>query len=279
MVATAATLIPDRAATSVRRVTQAHPTSTSPSTPSVPKDPPSGPPPPSPLDRAFLTNQPHVAQLVFVRHGQQEWPTGPRATPSDYVDPPLSETGRRQAHAVGDALAGDSLEAIYCSHLLRAHETALAIAAAQAAVVGHDVVPEVYPELREVEVYRDLPEGMTVREAIREPILRGVNERFVQERSWDVFPYTETSAEFRHRIITAVEGILSGHEGATVAIVCHGGVINAYFGHVLGLTEDMFFRPGHASTSRVLAGHGRRVVRTLNETHYLSAVDPALVTC
>ena len=253
-------------------MSQAHPTPTSPSTPSAPKEPPSEPPPPSPLDRAFLTNQPNVGQLVLVRHGQQQWPSGPRTTPADYVDPPLSETGQRQAQAVGAALALEPIDAVYCSHLRRAHETASAVAGA------HGRTPEVYPELREVEVYRDLPEGMTVREAIREPILRGVNERFVRERSWDVFPYTETSAEFRHRIVTAIEGILAGHSGANVAVVCHSGVINSYIAHVLGLREDMFFRAGHTSVSRVLAGDGRRVVRTLNETHHLAAADPVLVT-
>ena len=257
---------------SVGNVSQTHPTPTSPSTPSVPKEPPSEPPPPSPLDRAFLTNQPNAGQLVLVRHGQQEWPSGPRMTPADYVDPPLSERGRRQAQAVGAALADEPIDATYCSHLRRAHETASAIAGA------HQGEPEVYPELREVEVYRDLPEGMTVREAIREPILRGVSERFVQERTWDVFPYSEPSAEFRHRIVTVIEGILAGHVGANVVVVCHSGVINAYIAHVLGLREDMFFRAGHASVSRVVAGDGRRVVFTLNETHHLAAVDPALVT-
>jgi hypothetical protein len=41
----------------------------------------------------------------------------------------------------------------------------------------------------------------------------------------------------------------------------------------------MFFRPAHASVSRVLAGDGRRVLLTLNEVHHLAASDPALVTC
>ena len=235
-------------------------------------EPPSEPPPPSPLDRAFLTNQPDVGQLILVRHGQQEWPSGPRPTPADWVDPPLSGAGRRQADVVGDALGDERIDAVYCSHLRRAHETALAIGA------RHGMEPEVFPELREVEIYRDLPEGMTVREAIKEPVLRGVQERFVRERSWDVFPYTETSSEFRHRVVTVIEGLLVGHDGAHVVVVCHGGVINAYVGHILGLTEDMFFRPGHASLSRVLVGDGRRVVRTLNETHHLGAVDGALVT-
>ena len=63
-----------------------------------------------------------------------------------------------------------------------------------------------------------------------------------------------------------------------IAIVCHGGVINAYIGHILGIEQDMFFRPAHASISRVLAGDGRRVVSTLNEMHHLASVAPELVT-
>jgi probable phosphoglycerate mutase len=79
-------------------------------------------------------------------------------------------------------------------------------------------------------------------------------------------------------VVTVVEGILALHAGKHLAIVCHGGVINSYLGHILGLQEDMFFRPAHASVSRVLAGDGRRVIHTLNEYHHLGAVDPALVT-
>lgn len=253
-------------------MTEPRPIATSPSTPSVPRQPPAPAPPPSPLDQAFLTNQPNIGVLILVRHGQQQWPAGPNPPASDWVDPPLSETGRRQADILAAALADERLDAVFCSHLRRAHETARAIGA------RHDTEVEVYPELREVEIYRDLPDGVSVRDALSEPVLRGVRARFVNERRWDVFPYTETSAEFRHRVVTIIEGILTGLHGAHLAVVCHGGVINAYLGHLLGLSEDMFFRPGHASVSRVLVGDGRRVVRTLNETHHLSAADAALVT-
>jgi broad specificity phosphatase PhoE len=81
--------------------------------------------------------------------------------------------------------------------------------------------------------------------------------------------------------VTVVEGILAlcvRDRVRHVAIVCHGGVINAYIGHILGIREDMFFRPAHASISRVLAGDGRRVLHTLNEMHHLASVAPDLVT-
>jgi len=246
--------------------------STSPSTPSAAKEPPSPPPPPSPLDRAFLTGQPDVGALILVRHGQQEWPGGPNPAASEWVDPPLSAVGQRQAEAVGASLAHDQIDAVYSSHLRRAAETGGQIAK------HHGIDPVVYEELREIEIFRDLPPGASIRDVVRPPFLRGMQERFIRERRWDVYPYTETSAEFRHRVLTSVEGILAEHPAQRVVIACHGGVINAYVGYLLGLDEDMFFRPGHGSISRVLVGDGRRVVHTLNEFHHLAAVDPALVT-
>jgi 2,3-bisphosphoglycerate-dependent phosphoglycerate mutase len=244
----------------------------SPSTPHPAREPPAPLPPESPLDRAFLTNMAGVGRLILVRHGQQRWPVDPHPPVSEWVDPPLSDTGRRQAEIVGRALAGEAVDAVYSSRLERAHQTGQEIAR------HHGMEPEVMDELREVELFRDLPDGKSVRELVPEPVLLGMRERFVQERTWDVYPYSESSAELRHRVVNVIEGIVSMHAGGTIVVACHGGVINAYIGHVLGLVQDMFFRPGHASVSRVLVGDGRRVVHSLNELHHLAEVDPGLVT-
>ena len=214
-----------------------------------------------------------MATLILVRHGQQVWPKGPNPQMSEWVDPPLSSIGLRQASVVAEALAGDHVDAVYSSHLQRAAETGRRIAA------RHGIEPVVFEELREIEMFRDLPAGKSIRDLVPRPFLLGMQERFVNERRWDVYPYTETSAEFDHRVVTTIEGILATHPAQTVVVACHGGVINAYIGHILGLAVDMFFRPRHASVSRVLAGEGRRVVLTLNEVHHLAASDPALVTC
>jgi 2,3-bisphosphoglycerate-dependent phosphoglycerate mutase len=248
------------------------PTLTSPSTPLPAEVPPAPAPPTSPLDRAFLTNQSGVATLILVRHGQQVWPQSPNAAASEWVDPPLSETGRRQAEVVGAALAREVVDAVYSSHLKRALETGRQIGR------HHGMQPQVFSELREIEMFRDLPAGTRMRDAIAEPILRGIQERFVHERCWDVYPFTEGSAAFRNRVVNTIEGILATHSGQRVVIACHGGVINAYIGHILGLREDMFFRPAHASVSRVLARDGRRVVQSLNEVHHLGEVHAELVT-
>jgi broad specificity phosphatase PhoE len=49
----------------------------------------------------FLLAQPEVSFLALVRHAQQQRPDSPVFTPADWVDPPLSETDRRQAEVVG----------------------------------------------------------------------------------------------------------------------------------------------------------------------------------
>jgi broad specificity phosphatase PhoE len=225
------------------------------------------------MDRAYLTNTEGVTELVLVRHGQQDFPTDPRrASPQDWIDPPLSAIGNRQAEAVGTSMVGHGIGAVYASPLERAHETGLQIARHH----GMDVT--ILAELREIELFRDLPDGVPLVDAVDPILLRGARERFVRERRWDVYPYSETGDQFRHRVLMAVEGIIATHPGEQVVVACHGGVINAVTSALLGLAEDMFFRPAHASVHRIAALGERRVIWSLNETHHLSAVGPELVT-
>ena len=54
--------------------------------------------PRTPIDRAFITNDPDRTELILVRHGQQLFP-GPDAAVEDWRDPPLTDLGERQAAA------------------------------------------------------------------------------------------------------------------------------------------------------------------------------------
>jgi probable phosphoglycerate mutase len=53
--------------------------------------------------------------------------------------------------------------------------------------------------------------------------------------------------------------------------VCHGGVINAYLTHILGIEDPSgFFYPNYTSIHRVAAARsGERSVLTINETAHL----------
>ena len=77
--------------------------------------------------------------------------------------------------------------------------------------------------------------------------------------------------EFRAGVVDAVEAIIAAHPGEKVAAVCHGGVINAYLTHVLGIPDPSgFFYPNYTSIHRIAAARsGERSVLSLNETCHL----------
>lgn len=219
--------------------------------------------PPTPLDRLFLNRLDDVGQLILVRHGQQQWPDPDNSVSGDWVDPPLSELGRRQAAAVGEYLAQTQIDAVYSSALSRAHDTGKAIAG------HHDLEPIVRPDLREIQFYGELPDDKRASDILGPDVVKAAGNRFLQERRWDVYPATESSLSFRRRVGIEIEAALIDRVGQTVVIACHGGVINIYLAELLGLDADMFFRPAHASVHRLSFGHDRRVITSLAEIPHL----------
>ena len=226
----------------------------------------------TPIDRAFLTHQADRTELILVRHGQQDFPDPATSKVGEWIDPPLSAIGERQALSVGKYLADSRIDAVYSSQLSRAHRTGLAIAKHH----GLEVIVE--EDLREIETFRDLPLDSSPMEVIGALKLAGARERFVRHRTWDVYPYTERHDEFRNRANNVIDGILAHHLGQRVVVACHGGVINAFIGELLGIKEAMFYRPFHASIHRVWAHETIRTIVSLNETHYLAADAAELVT-
>ena len=82
----------------------------------------------------------------------------------------------------------------------------------------------------------------------------------------------EDEETFNNRTIGAIERIIDAHRGERVAIVCHGGVINAYLTRLLDLSVGQrgFFYPNYTSIHRVAAASsGERSIVTINETSHL----------
>ena len=213
-------------------------------------------------------------EIVLVRHGQQDVPSAPNARIGDTVDAPLSDLGREQARLVGERFARESVDAVYSSGLSRAFDTGAAIGS------HHGLQPVVVDDLREVEMFRGVPPDQTAAEALGYDNLAGMRGRMARERSWDVYPLSEPSAEFSKRVVNAVEGIIARHEGegGRVVIACHGGVINAYTGFVIATPFDMFFRPAHTSVHVVRAKGDNRALHSLNDTHHLETAEGSFVT-
>jgi probable phosphoglycerate mutase len=193
-------------------------------------------------------------ELLLIRHAlpvRVELVVGP-------ADPELSEAGRAQTVHLADYLAAERLDAVYASPLRRAIQTGEPVAARH----GCDVV--VVDDVAEWD--RVSPEYIPVEElkAADDPRWRALIE--------GVWTSDESPAQFRARVLTAIEQLVDSHAGGRIAVVCHGGVINTYLAAVLGLdpARPGFFYPNYTSIHRVMAAStGQRSVLTINETSHL----------
>jgi probable phosphoglycerate mutase len=82
---------------------------------------------------------------------------------------------------------------------------------------------------------------------------------------------SDTLESFRNRVISSLEQLIGQHASQRIVVTCHGGVINQYLAHILGIsTERGFFYPQYTSIHRVVASkNGLRSVGSLNEIAHL----------
>lgn len=174
------------------------------------------------------------------------------------ADPELAAEGRVQAEHLAQYLATEQIDAIYASPMTRARETAAPLAQA----LGLDVA--IAPGVAEWD--QNSPEYVPVEE------LKAANDPRWQAMLRGEWSSDESEADFRARVLSAIEEIIDGHRGQRVAVVCHGGIINGYLSHILGLGEFArgFFYPNYTSINRVAAASsGERSIVTVNETSHL----------
>jgi 2,3-bisphosphoglycerate-dependent phosphoglycerate mutase len=196
-----------------------------------------------------------VMELILIRHALPVR----RELTEGRADPELSDTGRAQAEHLGQYLASEHLDAVYASSMRRAIETA------QPLVADRDLELRIEPDVAEYD--KDSPEYVPVEE------LRASNDprwQAMRDGKWEVG--AEDQPTFRARIIDGIERVISTHPGQRVAVVCHGGVINAYLASLLGLPSEIpgFFYPNYTSIHRVAAASsGQRSLVTINETSHL----------
>ena len=181
-----------------------------------------------------------------------------RELESGIADPELANDGLKQAELMAQYLASEKLHAIYASPMQRAQQTAQPLASVHGlAITTVDGVAEYDKNSNQ---YVPVEELKAKNDPRWQEMLRG---------EWT--SNDETEDEFIKRIVDSIEGIIANHASQRVAIVCHGGVINAYICHVLGLANQRgFFYPNYTSIHRIAAaGSGERSIVTLNETSHL----------
>ena len=174
------------------------------------------------------------------------------------ADPELSTAGRAQAGHLADYLASERLDGVYSSPLRRAVETGAPVAA------RHGLEPVIVDDVAEWD--RMSPEYVPVEE------LKAADDPRWRALVAGVWTSDESQAQFRGRVVGAIERLVDAHAGGRIVVVCHGGVINTYLAAVLGLDpmRPGFFYPNYTSIHRVMAaGTGERSILTINETSHL----------
>jgi ribonuclease H / adenosylcobalamin/alpha-ribazole phosphatase len=177
------------------------------------------------------------------------------------TDVPLDDTGLAQATAAAKRLGDDDLDAIVSSPLLRARQTAEAVAGQCGLPVEVD------------EGFREMDFGEWEARTFAE-----IQERWPSElKAWLADPLAtppgaETFADSTARTLEALDHVLAAHPGQRVLVVSHVGPIKSLICAALGAPPSAIFRM-HLDIGALCAvdwyPDGPSVLRSYNDTFHL----------
>jgi alpha-ribazole phosphatase len=196
----------------------------------------------------------NVTRILFVRHGEPEPES--RGVCYGRLDVALSPRGIADSEALAATLAPVQLAAVYTSPRRRARATA------EALCVGRSVAP--MPDERLCELDFGTFEGRPYRELEREE--PQIFRRWMTQPTAATFPGGESYGDLRARVAEAVVELRRTHEGETIAVVAHGGVIRVALAGVLSMPAERTFSFdfGYCRVGVVDWFDGDPVVRVLN---------------
>jgi 2,3-bisphosphoglycerate-dependent phosphoglycerate mutase len=158
-----------------------------------------------------------ATRIVAIRHGETAWNAESRL--QGQLDIPLNALGRAQAATLAGALGDEGLAVVYASDLGRAWQTAQALATP----LGLPLVADA--ALRERSF--GMLEGLTYAE---------IDERWPElARRWrsrepEFAPEGgESLITFQARCVAVASRLAAAHAGQTIALVCHGGVLDCLY--------------------------------------------------
>lgn len=206
-----------------------------------------------------------VTEFIVVRHGETAWNAEGRI--QGHLDSPLNEEGLAQALLVGECLARESFDALYCSDLSRTRQTAQPLADRSG------LQPRLRQELRERHL--GVFQGWTGRECQEKfPDDYG---RFQSRDPDHVVPTGESIRQLYARIDAFFEQLAADHVGQRLAVVTHGGVLDALYRKVkaMPLEQPRDFSVYNASINRIQHQHGRWRIEQWGDISHLTR-DAAL---
>ena len=165
-----------------------------------------------------------MTELILIRHGETDWNRELRF--QGQIDVPLNAIGHAQAQRVATQLAGESVQHLVCSDLLRTRQTAMPAAQRLGLVAIND------PALRE--------QNFGVVDGMRAP---DIQTQYPQAwLGWSAFDADfafaggESTRSFHSRVMTALRQLADTRRGQRLLIVTHGGVLDMVYRSAQGLS-------------------------------------------
>jgi alpha-ribazole phosphatase len=165
-----------------------------------------------------------MSEILFIRHAE----TDMAGTFCGHSNPPLNMRGRTQLSELLRILSVEPIDEVYASDLLRAQETAEAIAEDRA------IECHLRPALREINFGQW--EGFTWREI--EQSHSAYAHRWVAEYPDLPAPDGESISEFERRVLAEVKLLTLKVKNSGTVVVTHGGVLRTVLCRLRGHSEE-----------------------------------------
>lgn len=167
------------------------------------------------------------APICIVRHGETDW--NKQGVLQGWLDVPINDLGRRQAHALAASLADAHLSAVWTSPLVRASETANIVADHL-----HLPPPLIHAGLKE--------KNFGAVQGIPKDELAELNpallEQIVRRNPAAEFVGGETMDEFADRVLGAFDEIAGWCGDKRVLVITHGWVMDVVTRHLRGVARS-----------------------------------------
>jgi broad specificity phosphatase PhoE len=200
-----------------------------------------------------------MTHLYLIRHARSTWNAEGRV--QGQADPPLDEVGRRQAQAVAARLGSETFDALYSSPLVRARETAEAIARRCRLIVKYDK--------RLMEWHMGEWSGLTGAE------IEAWRAAHPDHRRSDGPPGGESRAALMTRAAAIFADIHAAYpDDHRVAVVGHGGLFSAYITCLLNLPPEspVSFHSNNTAIARLRVRDGQVAILALNDDRHLDGI-------
>ena len=210
----------------------------------------------------------NATRILAIRHGETAWNVDTRI--QGQLDIALNDIGRWQAQRVGQALCDEDLAAIYSSDLMRAFETAQAIAqhhtrSRPLSVVSHTGLRERHFGHLQGQTWTEIETGWPE----DAKLWRGRDPHWSPEGG-------ESLTALRARVARSVDELARPHVGEQIVLVAHGGVMDALYRLATGQTTHAprTWHLGNAAINRLLwTPQGLSLVGWGDVSHFDDASD------